>query len=36
MMNIKKIIIKQRKKARKKFGKKLSERDQRRKGILKK
>ncbi|GMX58956.1 MAG: hypothetical protein MCSN_6110 [Candidatus Microsyncoccus archaeolyticus] len=36
MMNIKKIIIKQRKKKRKKLGKKLSERDQRRLGILKK
>jgi hypothetical protein len=36
MMNIKKTIIKQRKKARKKLGKKLNERDQKRLGILKK
>lgn len=36
MLNIKKVIIKQRKQARKKLGKKLSERDQRRLGILKK
>lgn len=36
MMNIKKVIIKQRKKARKKLGKKLNERDQKRLGILKK
>jgi hypothetical protein len=36
MKNIKKVIIKQRKKARKKLGKKLSERDQRRLGINKK
>jgi len=36
MKNIKKVIIKQRKKLRKKYGKKLSLRDQKRLGILKK
>jgi len=34
MKNIKKVIMGQRNKLRKKLGKKLSERDQRRKGML--